>query len=125
MITKENHEAIELLVASINPIQAKAEAAGLNCIVSITAYTVAIEARVSVYPGACEENITNSKINVESYDTATADLFRISTAIEQYKRANIEESALLEQRAKELTAELEGVESRLKLIRERDGKAEK
>lgn len=124
MITKENHEAIELLVASINQIQAKAEGAGLTALGSITFYSSGTDARLHVYPseGANQENITSSGLNVTSYDTMAADLARISAAIEHYRRANTEEGAL-EQKVKELTAELEAVESRLKSIR--DGKEAK
>lgn len=119
MITKENHEAIELLVASINQIQAKAKDAELNCFADITIYSREPDAKVVVYADN-GNNITDPRINVESYDTAAADLARISVAIEQYRRTNTRKG-ILEQRRKELTAELEGVEYELKSIR--DGKA--
>jgi len=122
MITKENHEAIELLVASINQIQAKAEAAELKCLADITIFGKSLDVKVIVYPSVGAENITNAKINAESYDTAAADLARISVAIEQYRKTKTRK-LVLEQRRKELTAELEGVEYELKSIK--DGKAAK
>lgn len=122
MITKENHEAIELLVASINQIQAKAKDAGLLALCGITFYSSEADVRLQVYPdeGPGRENITEAKLNITSYDTMAADLSRISVAIERYQRINTRKGTL-EQRRKELIAELEGVESELKLIR--DGKA--
>lgn len=122
MITKENHEAIELLVASINQIQAKAKDAGLLALCGITFYSSEADVRLQVYPdeGPERENITEAKLNITSYDTMAADLSRISVTIERYQRINTRKGTL-EQRRKELIAELEGVESELKLIR--DGKA--
>lgn len=117
MITKENHEAIELLVASINQIQANAKGAGLLAICSITIYSAEPEARLMVYPakGVNLDNITEAKLNITSYDTIAADLCRIDSAIAIHKHGGANERRFkLEKERKELAERLEEIEFELK-----------
>lgn len=117
MITKEQHEAIEIVVATANRMERLAKDAGLKCIVSFTLYSFGPECAIHVYRDGGD--ITNPGVSLNNYDSADNDLQRIARAIKDYEERNTE-SGKLQSILLELRAKAAEVENRLKELS--DGK---